>query len=48
VILGAIQAVIIPGLVKLAGKFELVFVNDFGMPFNTGNLFYFARAMHRS
>jgi hypothetical protein len=41
VILGTIQAVIIPGVAKLAGKFELVFVNDFGLPFNTGNLFYF-------
>ncbi|MEZ4757398.1 MAG: DUF2723 domain-containing protein [Flavobacteriales bacterium] len=40
VILGAIQAVIIPGIVKVAGKFELLFVNDLGMPFNTGNLIY--------
>ncbi|MCU0320244.1 MAG: DUF2723 domain-containing protein, partial [Flavobacteriales bacterium] len=30
VILGAIQAVIIPGIVKVAGKFELLFVNDMG------------------
>lgn len=42
VILGAIQAVIIPGLVKVAGKFELLFVNDLGLPFNTGNLVYAA------
>ncbi len=41
VILGAIQAVIIPGVVKVAGVFELWFVNDFGLPFNTGNLVYF-------
>ncbi len=40
VILGAIQAVIIPGLVRTAGWFELLFVNDMGMPFNTGNLVY--------
>ncbi len=40
VILGAIQAVIIPGLVKVAGSFELLFVNDFGLPFNTGTLVY--------
>ncbi len=40
VILGVIQAVIIPGLVQMAGKFELLFVNDFGLPFNTGNLVY--------
>ncbi|MFN3874481.1 MAG: DUF2723 domain-containing protein [Flavobacteriales bacterium] len=40
VILGAIQAVIIPGLVKVAGWFELRFVNDMGLPFNTGVLAY--------
>ncbi|MBL7939992.1 MAG: DUF2723 domain-containing protein [Flavobacteriales bacterium] len=40
VILGTIQAIIIPGLVKVAGKFELLFVNDFGLPFNTGSLVY--------
>ncbi len=40
VILGAIQAVIIPGLVKVAGSFELLFVNDLGLPFNTGVLIY--------
>jgi hypothetical protein len=39
-ILGVIQAVIIPGIVKVAGKFELLFVNDLGLPFNTGNLVY--------
>jgi hypothetical protein len=39
-ILGVIQAVIIPGIVKVAGKFELLFVNDIGLPFNTGNLIY--------
>lgn len=39
-ILGSIQAVIIPGLVKVASKFELLFVNSFGLPFNTGNLVY--------
>jgi hypothetical protein len=42
VILGTIQAVIIPGLVKVAGWFELLFVNDFGLPFNAGTLFYAA------
>ncbi|MBL7983813.1 MAG: hypothetical protein JNM91_02390, partial [Flavobacteriales bacterium] len=35
------QAVIIPGVAKVAGWFELLFVNDFGLPFNTGNLVYF-------
>ena len=32
---------IIPLTVKLAGKFELAFVNDFGLPFNSGTIFYF-------
>ncbi len=41
-ILGAIQAVIIPGIIKVAGKFELLFVNDLGLPFNSGNLVYAA------
>lgn len=40
VILGTIQAIIIPGVAKVAGWFELVFVNDMGLPFNTGNLVY--------
>ncbi|QQR87899.1 MAG: DUF2723 domain-containing protein [Flavobacteriales bacterium] len=40
VILGAIQAIIIPGVAKVAGWFELRFVNDFGLPFNTGNIVY--------
>ena len=39
-ILGTIQAVVIPGLVKVAGAFELLFVNDFGLPFNSGNIVY--------
>lgn len=40
-ILGTIQSIIIPGVAKLAGRFELLFVNGMGMPFNTGNLVYF-------
>ncbi|MEO8733167.1 MAG: DUF2723 domain-containing protein, partial [Flavobacteriales bacterium] len=40
VILGTIQALIIPGIVQLAGKFELFFVNGLGLPFNAGNLIY--------
>ncbi len=40
VILGTIQAIIIPGIVKVAGWFELLFVNDFGLPFNTGSMVY--------
>lgn len=41
IILGTIQAIIIPGVAKLAGTFELMFVNGMGLPFNTGNLIYF-------
>ncbi|MDA3779830.1 MAG: DUF2723 domain-containing protein [Bacteroidales bacterium] len=33
---------IIPGVVKIASKFELLFVNGFGLPYNSGNLFYSA------
>ena len=40
VILGTIQAVIIPGLVKMAGWFELRFVNGMGLSFNSGVLVY--------
>ena len=31
---------IVPGIVKVGGWFELLFVNTFGMPFNTGVLVY--------
>ncbi|MBK8615129.1 MAG: DUF2723 domain-containing protein [Flavobacteriales bacterium] len=37
-ILGTIQSIIIPGVAKVGCWFELLFVNDFGLPFNTGNL----------
>ena len=40
VILGAILYGIIPGLVKVASWFELMFVNGFGFPYNTGVLVY--------
>lgn len=40
VILGVIQAIIIPGTVKMAGAFEKLFVNGMGMPFNSGVLVY--------
>ncbi|MBL4710872.1 MAG: DUF2723 domain-containing protein [Flavobacteriales bacterium] len=42
VILGTIQYGIIPGLIIIATKFELLFTNSFGLPFNTGFLFYIA------
>ena len=31
---------IVPGVVKVGGWFELLFVNNFGMPFNTGVIVY--------
>ncbi len=40
--LGGVQDIIIPGIVKLAGKTELFFVNELGFNFNSGTLFYFA------
>jgi hypothetical protein len=36
IILGVVQYGIIPGVVTLASKAELLFVNGFGMPFNSG------------
>ncbi len=41
-ILGFIQYGIIPGVITLASKFELLFTNSFGLPFNTGFLVYIA------
>ncbi len=40
-ILGIIQNGIIPWIVKLSSMFELLFVNSFGLPFNSGTIFYF-------
>ena len=40
-ILAVIMYIIIPGIVQLAGKFELFFVNSIGMPFNSGTIIYF-------
>ena len=41
-LLGFIQEGLIKGVVNLAGKFELFFVNDLGMGFNTGVMVYAA------
>jgi hypothetical protein len=38
--LGAMQAVILPGLPKVAAFFDKIFVNSMGMAFNTGVLFF--------
>jgi len=42
VLLGSFIWVIIPGVVEIASKFELLFVNTFGLPFNSGVLFFVA------
>lgn len=39
-ILGLIQYGIIPGIVNLAAKTELLFVNGFGLPYSSGVIFY--------
>ena len=38
--LGLMVFVLIPGVPKVAGWFELLFVNVFGLPFNSGLLFF--------
>ncbi len=40
VILASVMYIIIPGAVNLAAKFELLFVNGFSMPYNSGTFFY--------
>ena len=40
VILGTIMWGIIPGVVKVAFWFDLLFVNGFGLPFNSGVIFF--------
>ncbi|MEG2336825.1 MAG: DUF2723 domain-containing protein, partial [Bacteroidales bacterium] len=42
VLLGVILWGIVPWTVKLAGYFELFFVNTVGLPFNVGTIIYFA------
>ena len=39
-LLGFVQYGIIPGVISLAARFELIFVNGMGLPFNTGSLIY--------
>lgn len=39
-LLGFIQYGIIPGTISIASKFELLFTNSFGLPFNTGVFVY--------
>ena len=39
-ILGVMNYMLIPGLTAIAGKFELIFVNGMGLPFNSGVIVY--------
>lgn len=39
-ILGGIMYVIVPGFVKVASWFELIFVNGVGLPYHSGSLIY--------
>ena len=41
ILLAIIMNGIIPWIVKLSSLFELLFVNSFGLPFNSGTAFYF-------
>ncbi|MFH1119942.1 MAG: DUF2723 domain-containing protein [Bacteroidota bacterium] len=40
-LIGLIMNLIVPWIVKLAGLFELFFVNSIGLPFNIGTFIYF-------
>ena len=41
VVLAFIMYFVIPWIPNLAGKFEILFVNSFGLPFQSGTVFYF-------
>ncbi|MCB0479892.1 MAG: DUF2723 domain-containing protein [Flavobacteriales bacterium] len=40
IILGFVQKGVIPGIVEMSGRFELIFVNGMGLPFNTGGVIH--------
>lgn len=40
ILLGILNFIFIPGVAKVAGWFELLFVNVFGLPYNSGLFFY--------
>lgn len=42
ILLAGVMYVIIPGVIKVGWWFDLLFVNGFGMPYNSGFLFYIA------
>lgn len=39
-LLGFVQMVLVPQIVNIAAKFELLFTNSFGLPFNTGSFIF--------
>ena len=41
ILLALIYNLIIPQFVNLAGKFEIFFVNELSLPFNSGTIFFF-------
>ncbi|RPG60241.1 MAG: DUF2723 domain-containing protein [Flavobacteriales bacterium TMED191] len=41
ILLGLIYNLIIPQFVNLAGKFEIFFINNLSLPFNSGTIFFF-------
>jgi hypothetical protein len=41
VLLGGVQNIMIPKIVKFAADYEIFFVNKLGMGFNIGSAFYF-------
>jgi hypothetical protein len=40
ILLGTVMYILIPGVVWLASRFELIFVNGFSLPYNTGVIIY--------
>src|SRR5687768_5753879 len=42
IITGVVQVVLIKWSVQIAGKFDILFVNSFGLPFFSGFIFFFA------
>ncbi|GAB4379420.1 MAG: DUF2723 domain-containing protein [Salibacteraceae bacterium] len=40
VTLGAVQSIIIPGIVSLAARFEFIMVNNLGLPFHAGSIIF--------
>jgi MFS family permease len=41
ILIGFLLFGLIPGIVNLAGKFEIFFINIIGLPFNSGTIIYF-------